>query len=171
MQSPWASELGAPWMSLVWVMWASCYNWFLIAIDLFVHWVNPQVSWLCESSLTTVHVLLCRCWPQKVELASADFGAWQDIPLDLMLMQLTGSCSDVVWTWQQSLFVLGPLERTLLQANLRRCLDNSCQESHSLWLPLLGIGSRLTYTSNELKAGQQRPKIYLSLPLCLAAAC
>lgn len=90
-------------------MWAPSCNWVLIAIDLFVHGVNPQASWLCGSTLTMV-----QCWPHKVELASADVGAWQDLPLDVLLVQLTGCCSDV-WAWQLSVFALRPLERTLLR--------------------------------------------------------
>ena len=50
--------------------------------------------------------LLCRCWLHR---ASAESGACWDLPLDMPLVKLTGSCSDVVWSWPLGMFVLGTL--------------------------------------------------------------
>ena len=73
-------------------MWGWPSGWMTVRI-------NPDI----------VYKWLCRCWPHRAEFITAESGACQDLPLDMLLVKLIGSCSDIVWNWPLGVFVLGPL--------------------------------------------------------------
>ena len=70
-----------------------------------------------------------------------------DLPLDVLLVELIASCSDVVWSWPLGVLVLGPLWRDsgAVQCEMLpvtgpgKCVW-SYRGIHILWLPLLGLG-------------------------------
>lgn len=117
---------------------------------------------------------LCRRSPQEAELASAEFGACWDLPLHMLLVKLIGTSSevDVVWSWPPGIFVLGPLEGGLLQAEVRCCLclalsnlfgatSNpqfvSCSGGPGSTQKGSSCSPRLVFTSTWLRAFQQMP--------------
>ena len=97
----------------------SCYFWVLHAIVSFVHGSDAQACWLWGSTLITVYELLYRYWSHEAEFASAGSGACQDLPLEIPLVRLIESYSDVVWSWWLGVFILGFLWGTLVQTNVR----------------------------------------------------
>ena len=70
----------------------------------------------------TVYKLLCGCWSHEAKFAALGFGASGDLPLEMPLVKLIGSCSDVVWSWPLGVFVMGLLERKLVLTYVRCCL-------------------------------------------------
>ena len=109
-------------------------------------WGQPS-GWLTVISMpTTVYKLLCRCWPHEVEFASERSGACWNLPFDMLLVKLIGSCSDVLWSWPLRMLVLEPLERDFGAGKCQMLPVTSSGQSvwcykaiHSVWLPLLGL--------------------------------
>ena len=165
-----------------------CCNWVLLVIGLFIQG-NPQAGWLWGLTLTSVGELLCSCLPHRAEFFSARFGACQDLPLDVLLVKLIGSCSDTVWSWPLGVLVLDFLEGTLVQPNVKCWLwlalgnlfgatsdpqpvttssgpgctreSPSCGHSHLLLALVLGA-------DHQKSQGTQR---YTFICLCLLATC
>ena len=128
MQSVWSPQLGALGCPLIGLCGSSCYNWVLMTIVPFVCWTDPQVVRVLHTSLTMVCKLMCRCWPHKVGFASAVCCACQNFPLDMLLLKIIESCSDLSEqcvgsvNCELSVLVLDLLGGTLVQANIRCCL-------------------------------------------------
>ena len=100
-----------------------CYNWVLIAIGSFIHWIDPQAGWLWEwIPIMACELLLYRCWPREAKFASVGLGVCPDVPLDILLVKIIGFCSIFVWSWPWSIWVLGLLEGTLVETSVRCCL-------------------------------------------------
>ena len=56
--------------------------------------IDPQACWLWSPFATTAEELLCRSQPYGAGLPSAGFGAQQDRPLNVLLMEVVGF---VIW--------------------------------------------------------------------------
>lgn len=82
--------------------------------------VSTQAGCLWGSILTTVHKLLCRWSTQSRNLSR--FWPCPDILLDMPLVKLIGSCSDILWSWQLSVSALEPLGWDSGADQLRCCL-------------------------------------------------
>lgn len=73
-------------------------------------WFDPQAGWLW--GLISTNMISCvgadsiMCNLSQQDLVSTDIR-----PLDIPLLQLNGSCSDIVWSLPLSVSVLGPLGR------------------------------------------------------------
>ena len=126
----------------------SCCNWALIAIGPFMHGINPQAGWLWGPTLTTACELLCRSWPHKVEssqqgLGPAEMSLWiccLQILLDPVLM-LSEAGHWVCWLWASwEVLWCRPMSDTSCGWPWATCFD--LQVTHSLWLPLLGLGAQ-----------------------------
>ena len=74
----------------------SYYRWILIAVCPCVGGSILRLAY-SEDWPQLVYEILCGCWPHKVELSPAGFGACWDLLLDVPLVELIGSCSDIVW--------------------------------------------------------------------------
>lgn len=121
--SSWSSELSAPGMSRV------CYVNLPVAVD---SW-RPLAHACTESMLRLVgcdHSVPClqcsvwaadRCWPRGAQFISAGSGACLDLPLDMPLLRLIVSFSDVLWSWRSACWSWGVLGGTLVLNNVR-CL-------------------------------------------------
>lgn len=94
-------------------------SWVLIIVGSSVSGVNPQAAWLWELSFARAYELLCMWWPYEVELALAGSGSCWDLPLEVLLMELIGSCSYVIWNLSLGVLLLGPLRRD--------CIVGQCQ--------------------------------------------
>ena len=90
---------------------SSFCNWVLIVISPSMFDFSPHAGWLWGFSLIILYNLLCRCWTHKVEFASMGSNACWDLPLDVPLVELIGSCSDVFWSWPLCVLVVWPLRR------------------------------------------------------------
>lgn len=66
---------------------------------------------VCEDQPPAVYELLCGYRPHEVEFTSAGSGACQDFPLEVLLVELIASYSNVVLSPPLSVLVLGPLGR------------------------------------------------------------
>ena len=109
--SPWSSELGASGRFLVWVMWV-LLEWLrlefyrpICARGQLSGWLTVRINfndsiWVVVQVLTT----------QRGILLSWVSSCW-DFPLDMWLLKLIGSFSDVLWSWSLGLLVLRPLGR------------------------------------------------------------
>lgn len=93
-QSPWWPKEGAPGMSIVWVMWPSCFSWVLIAVGLSMHGVES--SWVTmtlkpdHSVWATMFVYVEWVWPHEVEFSPTSSGICWDFSLGMQLVELIG---------------------------------------------------------------------------------
>ena len=78
---------------------------------------------LWASTSTIACELLWWCWLQEAKFASAGFHACQGfLLLNMLLVKLIRSCSDVDWIRPLSVLFLVLLQGALVQANVRNCL-------------------------------------------------
>ena len=124
----------------------SCCNSIWIAIGSFLYGIAPQGGWLWDSTLITVCELLCRSWSHEAVFPSAGFGVFQDPSLNMLLVKLIGSYSDLVWSSPLGVLVSWSFRKESGDGQMRPCLWlalSSCLEPqiiHSLCLPVLGFG-------------------------------
>lgn len=89
-------------------------SWFLLAhscVGLTLRLANSEAQ-------PTQHA---SCWSHETKFASAGFGFGLDFPVDMLLVNLIGSCY-IVWSWALLVFVLGLFGATPLQSYIRHCL-------------------------------------------------
>lgn len=156
-QSPWWPKEGALEMSIVWVMWPSCFSWVLIAVGLSMHGVES--SWVTmtlkpdHSVWATMFVYMEWVWPHEVEFPPTSSGICWDFSLGMQLVELIGLFFYAVWIPPPGVLALVPQAgkySVMRDSGAGQCQVIpymgsgipvlSCNVIHNLWQPLLGLG-------------------------------
>ena len=105
---PFVGYMGTPIVIESWLLLTHSYIWSTLKLSDCEERLWPQCMSCCSG-----------CWLKEAEFVSTGSGVCQYLPLNMLLMKLIGSCSDIVWSWPLGVLVLGPL--------VRDCGANQCQ--------------------------------------------
>lgn len=138
----WTYILDVPWNTVASFLYHLC--WVLQECPC-VHMVNSQANLLWGSVPTIMNELLYRYWSHEAKFASAGSGACLDLPLDVLLVKLIDSCSDVDWSLLLGVLILRPLGRDYGagQCQMLPAYGKpfwSYRRFQSFWLPLQVLG-------------------------------